>query len=280
VQPLLFNFGVCDVLFGNIATRLKAESGSVLLRSFPDGESYLRISSDCKRRDIIIACSLDRPNAKTLQLLLASGTLRDLGARRIGLIAPYLAYMRQDKAFQPGEGVSVQHYARLLSHHFDWLTTVDPHLHRLAALDEVYSVPTRVTHAAPLLAEWILQHVEKPVLIGPDSESKQWVSRVADQSNSSYLLLDKIRSGDRAVRVSVPDIERFPDHTPVLDDDIIFNGPDAGRRHRAPCRARRASARLHGSTRGIRRWRAGGAARGRCRGCRYVEHHRAPHQQS
>ena len=71
-------------------------------------------------------------------------TARQLGAARVGLVAPYLAYMRQDKRFHEGEAVTSTIFATFLSSAFDWLVTVDPHLHRHKSLDEIYSIPTRV----------------------------------------------------------------------------------------------------------------------------------------
>ena len=51
-------------------------------------------------------------------------------AVRIGLVAPYLGYMRQDKRFQPGEAITSNVYAKHLSVSMDWMATIDPHLHR------------------------------------------------------------------------------------------------------------------------------------------------------
>ena len=115
-------------------------------------------------------------------------------------------------------------FARLLSDTVDALVTIDPHLHRYHSLSEIYTIPTRVEHAAPGIAEWIRTHVERPVLIGPDSESKQWVSEVAQMAGAPYLVLSKIRHGDRSVEIEVPGLEPWREHTPVLVDDIISTG--------------------------------------------------------
>lgn len=55
---------------------------------------------------VILHRSLDDPDAKLVELLLAASAARELGARRVVLVAPYLAYMRQDQAFRAGEAVS------------------------------------------------------------------------------------------------------------------------------------------------------------------------------
>ncbi len=204
-----------------LAKRLDAEVGVLTMRRFPDGETYVRIETPLTGRATILVCTLSRPDEKILPLLLTAATAKDLGATRVGLVAPYLAYMRQDARFQPGEGITSAYVARLLSQAVDWLVTIDPHLHRHRALAEVYSIPTRVVHAAPLIAQWIRRHVSSPVVVGPDGESAQWAQAVADEAGAPSVVLNKIRRGDRDVEVSFPDPERWKGHTPVVVDDLI-----------------------------------------------------------
>jgi ribose-phosphate pyrophosphokinase len=129
--------------------------------------------------------------------------------------------MRQDKVFQEGEGITSKYFARLVSGFADSLITVDPHLHRISKLGDIYDIPTKVVHAADAISDWIKKHIEKPVLVGPDSESEQWVSEVAKNAGAPFLVLEKTRHGDRDVEVSVPRVEDYRHHTPVLVDDII-----------------------------------------------------------
>jgi ribose-phosphate pyrophosphokinase len=186
-----------------LAQSLDAAVGQLELRTFPDGETYLRFDSDLSGRSLAIVCTLDRPNDKILPLLFAAAAARELGAVKVGLVAPYLAYMRQDRRFKPGEAVTSREIARLLSNAFDWLVTVDPHLHRYSSLGEIYRIPTRVVHAASLMAEWIKANVPKALIIGPDSESEQWVSIVAKDAGASHTVLEKVRREYRDVEISV-----------------------------------------------------------------------------
>lgn len=208
-------------LAADLAEHLQAEMGRMTVRRFPDGESYVRIETPVDGRNVVLACGLHDPDTKILALLFAASTARELGAARVGLVAPYLAYMRQDKRFNEGESITSAHFAKLISRYVDWLATVDPHLHRRTSLDDIYSVPSIVVHAAPLLAQWIRANVKAPILIGPDSESEQWVSEVARGADAPYLVLEKLRRGDRDVSVSIPDPGALRGRTPVLVDDII-----------------------------------------------------------
>jgi ribose-phosphate pyrophosphokinase len=209
------------------AERLSRDTGLPLamteIRTFPDQEVYVRIDSDVKGREVVIVGSLDKPADKFLLVAFLAETARDLGAARVGLVAPYLAFMRQDSRFHPGEGITSQYFAGLLSRTVDWLVTVDPHLHRWPSLSALYSIPTRVARSAEAIASWIGKNVERPVLIGPDAESRQWVAAVAAACEAPFLVLEKTRRGDRDVSVSRP-MQAWRDLTPIVIDDIISTG--------------------------------------------------------
>lgn len=221
MRTVLFSLPGNEELTAKLAGHLKAEIGRVTLRNFPDGESYTRIHSDVRNSCVVLVCTLHQPDAKLLPLYFLSQTAKSLGAICTCIVAPYLAYMRQDKIFNQGEGVTSAYFGKLISGFADSLTTVDPHLHRISSLGEVYDIPNKVIHAADSISEWIKVNIKNPILIGPDSESEQWVSEVAKNANAPFTVLQKIRRGDRDVEVSVPDINTFKDATPVLVDDII-----------------------------------------------------------
>jgi ribose-phosphate pyrophosphokinase len=200
------------------------ELGHMETRRFPDGESYVRILSDVAGRPVDLVCTLARPDDGFLRLAFAADAARALGASEVTLIAPYLAYMRQDRRFQPGEAVTSKTFARVLSSTFDRLVTVDPHLHRYPALSALYTIPADTLHAAPLLADWIAAEVDQPLIIGPDEESEQWVSAIARRITAPYAVLRKIRHGDRNVDVELPDLSEWRARRPVLVDDIASSG--------------------------------------------------------
>ncbi len=221
MTPVVIAMPGNELLVDQMATHLALERVSAQVRHFPDGESYVRVETSVENRQTLIVCTLDHSDDKLVPLLLLACAVREAGARRVGLVAPYLAYMRQDTRFKPGETISAQHFAEWICGHFEWLVTVDPHLHRISDLSHIYRIPTRVVHAADSVAHWLRSQVHQPLLIGPDEESAQWVSDVARRADAPYIVLTKQRRGDRDVEVSVPDVERWQSYTPVLVDDIV-----------------------------------------------------------
>ncbi|RYZ74724.1 MAG: ribose-phosphate diphosphokinase [Lysobacteraceae bacterium] len=207
-----------------VAARLGARRGRLDWRHFPDGESLVAIDEDLAGDEVVLFSSLNDADRKALPLRLAADTAREFGARRVGLVAPYLGYLRQDARFHRGESISARSFARFLDQGLDWLVTVDPHLHRIATLGQVLRMPATAVAAAPLLAQWIRDEVDRPMLIGPDSESEQWVAEVARLAGVSHQVLRKQRHGDREVEVSLPDPGLLRGHTPVLVDDIASTG--------------------------------------------------------
>lgn len=222
-QRVLIAMPGCEAATMRLAIPLSAELGHAAVTHFPDGESYVRLYTPVHGAEVAIVCTLDHPDEKLLPLLWLAIAARQGGARRVGLIAPYLPYMRQDVVFNAGEIRAAEHFAALLNPAFDWLVTVDPHLHRIAHLSDVYRMPTVAVEAAPAIAAWIQTHVQAPFLIGPDDESRQWVQQVAGLCNAPWAALTKTRHSAWHVEIAeLPDIP--PQCVPVLVDDIISTG--------------------------------------------------------
>lgn len=218
----LFAFPECSCAAKRLAGELGIGFSEIALRHFPDGESLVR--TEPATGVALLYRSLDNPNAKLVELLLAASALRENGARRVMLIAPYLGYMRQDMAFRPGEAVSQQVIGGLLADRFDGVLTVDPHLHRISSLGEVMPGTEAISlSAAPALSE-ALAGADRPLLVGPDGESRQWVEAIAAPLGLDVLVGEKFRSGDREVAIRIPGIEQAQDRLAVLVDDVVSSG--------------------------------------------------------
>lgn len=222
-SPIVLGFPDYQEPARRVAARTGFAYEDISVHRFPDGESLVRLPAQLPP-DVVLYTSLDDPNRRLIELEFATVTAKQLGAKRLTLIAPYLCYMRQDAAFHPGEAVSQHIVGALLAPHFDSLITVDPHLHRVSRLSEAIPVRRAVTlSAAPVIAEWLRQRGGSPLLIGPDEESEQWVSAIATPGNFDYGVARKERLGDTDVRITLPDCA-FEDREIMLVDDVASTG--------------------------------------------------------
>jgi ribose-phosphate pyrophosphokinase len=224
METIYFAMPGNEALAVRLTKKARATLGNAECHKFPDGETLIRILSDLREKQVAVVCTLHQPDDKLLPLYFFCKTARSLGAAKIILIAPYLAYMRQDRVFKPGEGITSFYFASFISTFADELITIDPHLHRIKSPNEIYSIPVKVSHAAPRISSWITTYVDNPVIIGPDRESEQWVLEVAAKAGASSAILEKTRHGDLDVEILAPQMKKFRDHTPVLVDDIISSG--------------------------------------------------------
>jgi len=221
---LLLAFDDEEVLAQRLAEATGWPVAIVGRHCFPDGETRLRLPPSLPGHTVLLR-GLQQPNEKLTEAMLVAAGARELGAQRLTLVSPYLAYMRQDTAFSPGEVVSQRHVGRALAAWFDAVVTVDPHLHRVTTMDEV--VPGRravALTAAPLLAAWVAQRVPDALLLGPDQESLQWVRAAAAAHGLDHAVCRKRRHADRAVEVELPGGIDLRGRAVVLLDDVASTG--------------------------------------------------------
>lgn len=118
-RPLIFALPGNEVVAAKLSALLDAELSAIETCRFPDEETYLRFQTGLRGRSVILVCTLDRPDPIFLPLVIAAAAARDLGASSVGLVALYLAYMRQDKRFREGEAITSTAFAPLLSSAID-----------------------------------------------------------------------------------------------------------------------------------------------------------------
>jgi ribose-phosphate pyrophosphokinase len=214
----------------SLAGLLDCPYAGITIRNFPDGENL--VTAETSARTAIVYGSLDNPNEKLVNLALAASALRDQGVTRLVLVAPYLCYMRQDKAFHSGEAVSQRVIGNWLAGMFDRIVTVDPHLHRTPDIADVFpGAEADALSGTSVLADLVRGDdvAGDMVLVGPDSESRQWVERLAAALEAPALIGAKIRDGDRNVRINIPDIEDVSGRIAYLADDMVSSGTTLAR---------------------------------------------------
>lgn len=211
---ILFSGSVCQVLGRELADELETELGEVTIKKFPDGERYLRVHSEVKGKECAVVQSTSKPqDANILELITLMETLRDLGARRIVAVVPYMAYGRQDKRFLPGEALSSRVVAKHVSMGCDELVTVNIHEEHIL---KFFDVEAQNLDASPALGEYFKCHeLEAPLVIAPD-EGAQYIAREVAarvKCDHDYLVKNRLAPGK---------VEMMPKSLAVRDKDVIL----------------------------------------------------------
>ncbi len=205
-----------------LAERLGSAADVIRVHRFPDDEALVQVPEPAPARAWIYL-GLEHPDPKLVELMLAAATLRDLGTGWIGLVAPYLCYMRQDRRFHPGEAVSQRIVGRFLAGQIDALVTVDAHLHRTPRLEDAVPVPGRNLSAASLLGAFARSRWPDALMLGPDAESRQWVRAAAQAGGFEFDVARKVRKGDLEVEIELPERD-FSGRDVILVDDVAASG--------------------------------------------------------
>jgi len=222
MPKLIIGCSSSQELAKRVARKIKAKYSDLNVKKFPDGETRLKFKTSVKGKDIVLVQTLYNPNDKIVEILFAAHTAKDLGAKSVTLVAPYISYMRQDTRFYAGDCISARVQARLFNV-FDKVITIDPHLHRIHRMTDVFKHGKRLS-ANSLIADYIKHHLKNPMVIGPDAESYQWADKIAEELHSHAIVLKKKRYNARHVAIKLKDNISLKGRDVVIVDDIISTG--------------------------------------------------------
>jgi ribose-phosphate pyrophosphokinase len=207
-----------------LAEELKIRRMTIESKTFPDGESYLRFTEQVTGQDLIVVQSCyPLQDKRLIELFFTLDTAKELGAKTIIAVIPYLPYSRQDKRFRVGEVLSNTTVGKLLkSASADLLVTVDVHQKELL---NSYAMRTINVTAMPLIADYLKKlKLSHPFILAPDKGAAANARRVASILGADYDCFEKRRD---TVTGQIETSERCLDlvgRDVVILDDMISTG--------------------------------------------------------
>jgi ribose-phosphate pyrophosphokinase len=207
-----------------VAELLKVEIVPVFFKSFPDGESYVRLEGNVKDERVAIVQTTNPPqDSKIMQLALMVDASRRNGAEKVTAVTPYLAYARQDRAFLQGEAVSVQAIANMLrAVGVDALLTVNVHQEKVLSH---LPFPAKTVSAVSLLADYFKQKgLDRTFALAPDMGALHIAEEAQNVLGGEYGFLEKHRdryTGQVSVEKKTFNVTN---KRVIIFDDIISTG--------------------------------------------------------
>jgi ribose-phosphate pyrophosphokinase len=209
-----------------IAELLNVEAISVSFKTFPDGESYIRYNVESLAdEDVVIVQTTSPPQEQRLiQLFLMADNAKDMKAKSITAVVPYLAYSRQDKRFLSGEVFSTKTIMKLLEAcNVNKIITVNAHNPTVL---KKFEIPVSDLSAIPTLAEYFKAKalVENPVSL---SLGKKALNMAREANGTLEGGFDYV-STRRDVHTGNVTLEektlQVKDRDVIIFDDIISSG--------------------------------------------------------
>ncbi len=217
-----------NILGEAIAHELGQEPVFINNRIFPDGESYVQLPPELEGKTVVlIQTTAPEPDRKIMQLLFMARTAKDMGAARIIVVMPYMAYARQDKRFLDGEALSFDIVFDLLEA-VGVNDTIVIDVHSEESLEQVTSKHKMKIHnltAIFVLAEYMKKNsYDGAYSLSPDIGRKDVVKKASKLMGGGFAFFEKVRDRytDKTTMV-VKDLD-LKGKNVVIFDDIISSG--------------------------------------------------------
>ncbi len=200
------------------------ETVQVTHKTFPDGETYIRLETPIQNHHAAIIQTTSPPqDANHMQLAFLADAAKRNGATKITAVVPYLAYARQDKMFLQGESVSTETVAQMLkAAGINALITVNIHSENTL---KKFPFPAKNLTAIPLLAEYFVQKgCKKAFALAPDKGAMYIAEQAQRVLGGEAGHLDKQRDRHTGQTTQTAKHLNVTGKTVIIFDDIISTG--------------------------------------------------------
>ncbi len=207
-------------LSAKVASKLDIELGQVDIKTFADGEIYVKYADSIRGADVFIIQPTCRPvNENLMELLIMAQAARLASAHRVTAVIPWMGYSRQDKKSCPREPITARLVADIMqAAGVDRVVTMDLHAGQLQGF---FSVPVDHMTALSMIADYFqMKGLDDIVVVSPDAGGFKTAKRMADRLNCSVAVLSKFRTGHNESRVMYV-IGEVEGKTAIMVDDII-----------------------------------------------------------
>jgi ribose-phosphate pyrophosphokinase len=202
-----------------IAAYLGVPLGEVTIRTFADGEIFVRIDENVRGRDLFIVQSTIAPADNIVELLLLIDAARRASAARISAVIPYFGYARQDRKDQPRVAIGAKLMANMVATAgADRVLSVDFHQHQIQGF---FDLPVDHLYAAPVFTRYFREkRLTNLVVVSPDVGSAKMARGFAKRLDATMGIIDKRRPAANVSEVMnvIGDVEG---KDCLLADDMI-----------------------------------------------------------
>ena len=212
-----------------IASSAGCELGDISIKTFSDGEIWVKYEENVRGHDVFIIQSTNGPSENIIELALMTDAAVRASASTVNIIMPYFGYGRQDRKDQPRVPISSRVMIDIFtSMGADRIVTMDLHSTQIQGFakipfDHLYSRMVLMKAISDLGLD-----PKRSVVLAPDVGSAAISQAYAKRLKMHFALIDKRRFAPNQAKVShlIGDLDNMD--VLIIDDMIDTAGTTVG----------------------------------------------------
>ncbi len=186
-----------------IAEALGCNLGEISIRTFSDGELWVKFEENIRGHDVFLIQSTNGPSENIIELALMVDAAVRASANRVTVLMPYFGYGRQDRKDQPRVPISSRAMIDIFTvMGSDRIVTMDLHSTQIQGFAKI---PFDNLYSRTVLLDAILSqdiNSENGVVLAPDIGSAKMSQSYAKHLGMHFALIDKRRYAPNQAEVS------------------------------------------------------------------------------
>ena len=206
-------------LADSICTTIGIEPGKIMLKAFPDGETFAKIEENVRGEDVFVVQSSCPPtNHHLMELFIIIDALKRASADRITAVMPFYGYARQDRKDQPRVPISAKLVANLLvAAGANRILTMDLHAQQIQGF---FDIPVDHLYASPVIFDYLKYSKHNDlVVVSPDVGGLKMAHAYSEMLNADLAIVAKRRTSSTNTE-SIGIIGDIKGKRALLVDDI------------------------------------------------------------
>ena len=212
-----------------IANSADCELGDISIKTFSDGEIWVKYEENIRGQDVFIIQSTNGPSENIIELALMTDAAVRASASTVNVIMPYFGYGRQDRKDQPRVPISSKVMIDIFtSMGADRIVTMDLHSTQIQGFakipfDHLYSRMVLMKAISDLGLD-----PKQSVVLAPDIGSAAISQAYAKRLKMHFALIDKRRFAPNQAKIShlIGDLDNMD--VLIIDDMIDTAGTTVG----------------------------------------------------
>lgn len=205
-----------------IALRLNISLGKCSIKTFSDGELWVKYNENIRGKDVFIIQSTIPPADNLMELLIMIDAAKRASARRVNAVIPYFGYGRQDRKDQPRVSITAKLVANLITKAgADRVITMDLHASQIQGF---FDIPVdHLYGSAVFMKKFRKLRIPNLAVASPDVGGIKMARAYAKRLHSDLILLDKRRPKPNVAEV-MNIIGEVKGKNILIIDDLIDTG--------------------------------------------------------